>query len=458
MTTKSFAVAPAQDDAHIVARLERLPISRILVMARLVVGTATFFDAYDSLTIAYVLPVLVGLWHIEQSQIGLLISAGNAGQLIGALCFGWIADRIGRLRALALSIALFALGSLACAFATDYASLFTLRTIEGIGLGGEVPVAAAYIGEMAKAKGRGIFFLLYEGIFGVGLFFAALAGVWMVPRFGWQSMFYLGAVPALIALGLRRMLPESARWLADKGRLSQANEVVTFLEREAERRGKVLPPLNPALAVAQRERAPWSELFSPLYRQRTFTVWALWFCSYFVSYGLSSWLPTLYRTVFKLDLQTSLTYGLITVTCGLVGTLGVAFVVDKTGRKLWFIMAYIGSATPLLVLWFIGAKSAETLVFWASLAYFFTGSNSNLCYLYTAEIYPTRLRARGTATATAWLRLGSTIGPGVVGFIIGGYGLNAVFLMFGCVALIGATVAATAAIETKERVLEEVSP
>ncbi len=64
------------------------------------------------------------------------------------------------------------------------------------------------------------------------------------------------------------------------------------------------------------------------------------------------------------------------------------------------------------------------LVFWASVAYFFTGSNSNLCYLYTAEIYPTRLRARGTATATAWLRLGSTIGPGAVGFIIGGYGLN----------------------------------
>ena len=102
--------------------------------------------------------------------------------------------------------------------------------------------------------------------------------------------------------------------------------------------------------------------------------------------------------------------------------------------------------------------NAETLVFWASLAYFFTGSNSNLCYLYTAEIYPTRLRARGTATATAWLRLGSTIGPGVVGFIIGGYGLNMVFAMFGTVALIGALTATFFAIEAKERVLEEVSP
>ncbi len=444
--------------AEIVARIERLPVTGWHVKARLIVGTATFFDAYDSLTIAYVLPVLVGLWQIPPGEVGLLISAGNAGQLLGALCFGWVADRIGRLRALVLSITLFALGSLACAFATDYNSLFILRTIEGIGLGGEVPVAAAYIGEMAKARGRGMFFLLYEGIFGVGLFAAALIGVWMVPRYGWQSMFVLGAVPALLALVLRRALPESARWLADKGRLAEADKIVTDLEQDTIRRGKELPPTLPIVEVAKRDRAPWSELFTPLYRKRTIVAWLLWFCSYFVSYGISSWLPTLYRTVFKLDLQTALIYGLVTVTCGLVGTLGVAFIVDWTGRRLWFLIAYIGSATPLLILWYFGVSSAQMLLFWASLAYFFTGSNSNLCYLYTAEIYPTRLRARGTATATAWLRLGSTIGPGVVGYIIGSYGLDWVFCMFGCVALIGALVAATSAIETNGRVLEEVSP
>jgi putative MFS transporter len=445
------------DAAEIVARIERLPVTGWHVKARIIVGTATFFDAYDSLTIAYVLPVVIGLWHIPQGDIGLLISAGNAGQLVGALCFGWIADRIGRLRALVLGIGLFALGSLACAFAYDFTSLFTLRTIEGIGLGGEVPVAAAYIGEMAKARGRGFFFLIYEGIFGIGLFAAALLGVWMVPRFGWQSMFIVGAVPALLALVLRQMLPESARWLADKGRLREADQIVSELEKDTERRGKALPPPVP-VPMSERVSAPWSELFSRFYRGRTFTVWVLWFCAYFVSYGLSSWLPTLYRFQFKLDLQTSLIYGMITVACGLVGTLGVAFWVDKTGRKAWFIIAFIGSATPLWILWYFGVHSPETLVFWASVAYFFTGSNSNLCYLYTAEIYPTRLRARGTATATAWLRLGSTIGPGVVGYIIGGYGLNMVFALFGTVAVIGALTAATFAIEAKERVLEEVSP
>jgi MFS transporter, putative metabolite:H+ symporter len=443
--------------AEIVARIERLPVTGWHVKARLIVGTATFFDAYDSLAIAYVLPVLVSLWHIEQSQIGLLLGAGNFGQLFGALTFGWVADRIGRLRALTFSILLFALGSLACMFATDFYSLFTLRTIEGIGLGGEVPVAAAYIGEMAKARGRGVFFLLYEGIYGIGLLFAALAGVWLVPRYGWQSMFILGAVPALIALVLRRMLPESARWLADKGRLAQANEVVTFLEEDTKRRGIELPPV-PSITVARPERAPWSELFAPLYLKRTLVVWCLWFCAYYVSFGLGSWLPTLYRTVFKLDLATSLTYGLITNAVGLCGTLGVAFVVDKTGRRAWFVLAYLGCALPLWILWYFGAKSPETLVLWASVATFFAGSNSNLCYLYTAEIYPTRLRARGTATATAWLRVGSTIGPAAVGFILGSYGLAGVFSMFGTVALVGALIAASFAIETSERILEEVSP
>ena len=444
--------------SDIVARIERLPVTGWHVKARVIVGLATFFDAYDSLTIAYVLPVLVVAWQIPQNEIGLLLAAGNAGQLVGALCFGWIADRIGRLRALVLGIALFALGSLACAFAWDYTSLFTLRVIEGIGLGGEVPVAAAYISEMAKARGRGLFFLLYEGIFGIGLFAAGLLGAWMVPRFGWQSMFILGVAPAAVALILRRALPESARWLADKGRLAEANAVVNFLETDTLRRGVALPPVEPIVDVASRATAPWSELFSPRYLRRTIVAWLLWFCAYFVSYGLGSWLPTLYRTVFKLDLQTSLTYSLIAVSFGLVGTLGVAFIVDWTGRRLWFLIGYIGVGVPLFVLWHFGARSAEMLVFWSAISTFFTGSITNLCYLYTAEIYPTRLRARGTATATAWLRLGSTIGPGVVGYIISGYGLGAVFAMFAAVALVGAIVSATLAIETRERVLEEISP
>src|SRR6202163_381081 len=112
------------------------------------------------------------------------------------------------------SIALFAVMSLVCAFAWDYDSLLVFRTIQGIGLGGEVPVAAVFISELARAQGRGRFVLLYELVFPIGLVAAALVGLWVVPHLGWQYMFVIGALPAFLALALRRLLPESPRWLA----------------------------------------------------------------------------------------------------------------------------------------------------------------------------------------------------------------------------------------------------
>jgi len=131
--------APSAVD-RIVARIERLPTSWWQVKARIIVGTATFFDAFDALAIASVLPVVAPLWKLTQPQTGFLISAGFLGQLVGALLFGWLAERHGRMTAMIWSIALFSVMSLVCAFAFDYWSLLVLRAIQGIGLGGEVPV------------------------------------------------------------------------------------------------------------------------------------------------------------------------------------------------------------------------------------------------------------------------------------------------------------------------------
>src|SRR5512143_3479049 len=108
--------------ADVVARIERLPTSAWHVKARVIIGVATFFDAFDALTIAFVLPVLAPLWKLQGPQIGLLISAGYLGQLAGALLFSWIAQRFGRVRALVWSVVLLSVMSLACAFAWDYRS------------------------------------------------------------------------------------------------------------------------------------------------------------------------------------------------------------------------------------------------------------------------------------------------------------------------------------------------
>ena len=448
--------APSAVD-RIVARIERLPTSWWQVKARIIVGTATFFDAFDALAIASVLPVVAPLWKLTQPQTGFLISAGFLGQLVGALLFGWLAEHHGRMTAMIWSIALFSMMSLVCAFAFDYWSLLVLRAIQGIGLGGEVPVAAVFISELAKAKGRGRFVLLYELVFPIGLVSASLVGLWVVPRLGWQYMFAIGALPGLLALLLRRLLPESPRWLAVRGRHSEAEAAMAYIESETlKATGEPLPPVKPVVSTLEKP-ASLADLFGPLYMRRTLVVWVMWFCAYCVNYGLAIWLPTVYRTVFKLPLEQSLKYGLITQAVGLLGTLICALVIDHVGRRLWFAWSFAAAAVALAALAVYQAPTAEQVLTCMTIAYFFISSVNIGVYLYTPELYPTRVRALAVGTATAWLRFASIIGPTVVGTMIAS-GLPAVFLTFAAVAGIAAAITGLFAVETKGHVLEEASP
>jgi MFS transporter, putative metabolite:H+ symporter len=441
----------------VVARIERLPISPWHVKTRIIIGVATFFDAFDALTIAFVLPVLIPAWKLTGPQIGFLISAGYVGQLAGALFFGWMAERVGRVPAIVWSILIFAVMSLACAFAWDYGSLTFARVIQGFGLGGEVPVAATYISELARAKGRGRFVLLYELVFPIGLVAAGFLGAWIVPRFGWQWMFVIGAIPALVAGLLQRLLPESPRWLASRGRTAQAQAALNFIERATESStGRPLPAPQPVARGVQRA-ASLSDLFGPTYLRRTLVVWTIWFSAYFFNYGLVVWLPTIYLTVFKLPLQQSLQYGLITQAVGLCGALTCALTIDRVGRRPWFAFAFAVNAITLGALALLGPDSPQRVLAFVSSGYFFVSVLSIGVYVYTPELYPTRSRAIAVGTATAWLRFASILGPGIVGLIVGG-GLGRVFLVFALVAVVGAVVTGLFAVETKGRVLEEVSP
>ncbi len=450
-------VAASSSIETIVARLERLPPSAWQVKTRIIVGVATFFDAFDALAIASVLPVLAPLWKLSPDRIGLMISAGFLGQLIGALLFGSIAERHGRMTAMIWSIALFSVMSLVCALAWDYNSLLAFRTIQGIGLGGEVPVAAVFISELAKARGRGRFVLLYELVFPIGLVAASLAGLWIVPHLGWQYMFLVGALPGLLALILRRLIPESPRWLATRGRYAEAESAMNRIEQAVETAtGQPLIPAKPSIPVVQKPASP-ADLFGQLYLRRTLVVWVIWFAAYFVNYGLSIWLPTVYRTVFKLPLDQSLRYGLITQAAGLVGTLICALAIDGVGRRPWFAISFAAAAIALAALAAYPAPTAEQVLTCMTVAYFFISTINIGVYLYTPELYPTRVRALGVGTATAWLRFASMLGPILVGRLIPS-GLPAVFVAFAAAAAIAAVITGVFAVETKGRVLEEASP
>src|SRR3984893_208657 len=455
-TAPPQGIATSED---IRARIERLPLSSWQIKTRLIVGTATFFDAFDALSITYVLPVVVPAWKLTPTATGWLISAGFLRPLIGALVGGALAERIGRRPVIVAAVLWFGLFSLACGWAWNYESLLVLRVLQGLGLGAELPVAATYISELAKAKGRGQFVLLFELVFPIGLVAVAIMGRWIVP-IGWQYLFFLGGVPALFALFMMRNLPESPRWLASRGRIDEAASAMTLIEKEVQAAtGKALPPpIEAAPKTAAANRAMWSELFSRAYRQRTLVIWVAWFATYFANYGLTTWLPTIYRNVFNLSLEDALNYGLLTQTCGLFTSFACALLIDRVGRRIWFATAFAGAATALLTLWWIGPSSAERILAFAILTNLCISTLSLALYLYTAELYPTRVRALGTSTGTARLRLASILGPQVFGNTVGSGSIGGAFLVFGLVVLVASVVVALFATETKSRVLEEISP
>jgi len=449
----------AAGNAEVVARLERLPVTTRLMLLRVIVGIATFFDAYTVLAIAFAMPQLVTEWKLTPTEVGLIISSGYVGQLFGAVIFGSLAEKIGRLKTLFITIVLFTSMDIACLFAWSGVSMMAFRFFQGVGTGGEVPVASAYINEFIGAEKRGRFFLLYEVIFPIGLMFAGMAGYFLVPIYGWKAMFIVGLIPSVLTIPLRWFMPESPRWLASKGRVAEANAVVKILEDSATKRGVVLrePVMRPIDSKAT-ARSDWRELFKGIYLKRTLMIWGLWVCVYMINNGLVTWLPTLYKQVFQLPLQTSLAYGWITSSVGVIASIACALLIDKVGRKRWYSVAFLLAIVPLLTLTWIGTASAIQVLIFTTAAYAILQTIAFSLYLYSAELYPTRLRAVGTGFGSAWLRAGSSIGPILVGTIVADLGIQYVFAAFAAVALAGGLVTLLFAIETKGRVLEELSP
>ncbi|MBJ8421639.1 MFS transporter [Acinetobacter bereziniae] len=450
-----------ENQANIIARLERMPVTAKLQFIRIVIGIATFFDAYTVLVIAFAMPQLVQEWNLTPSQIGMIIAAGYIGQFFGAIIFGSLAERFGRMKMMFFTILLFVSMDIACIFAWSGTSMMLFRFLQGIGTGGEVPIASAYINEMIGAEKRGKFFLLYEVIFPVGLMFAGMAGYFLMPLYGWKALFIVGLVPSLLVISLRFFMPESPRWLASKGRFKEADNIVTSFEKAALKAGKSLPtPIidEDSIKKTEQKKTNWTELFQGIYLKRTLTLWGLWLSVYTVNNGLVTWLPTLYKQHFGLELQTALGYGWFTSAIGVIASIICALMIDRVGRKKWYAFAYLLATVPFICLTTLGATSAKEVLIFATLSYAILQTISFSLYLYTAELYPTRIRAVGLGFSSALLRMGSSIGPMIVAFTISGFGIKYVFSVMACLVLIGGIITILFAIETKGQVLEKLSP
>ena len=441
------------------ARMERLPFSRFHFRILTIAGACSFFDAFDSLSLSYILPVLVPLWLLAPTAAGLLISTGYVGQVLGAWGFSWWAERIGRVKAMQWTIALIAVLAALCAAAWSYPVLLVLRFIQGLGLGGEVPVGATYINEFTNARTRG------RVVFGLQTFFAfavavtALVGTIVVPNLGWRWMFALGAIPALLALPLRRLMPESPRWLAQRVSLEAADKATAQIERAVLASGvERLPPLPDTIPPIIEKKARIAELFEPAYRSRTFSVWALCFCYASISTAMNAWMPTIYRTIYKLQLASALQFSLTAACASFLGACVGIFVIDRLGRRKCFFISFLLGSLPMLYLGLapVPSSAVEVMIF-SSLGNFLLGWIIPGLYVYMPEIYPTRMRALGAGVGSSWFRIATIISPLIIGFLLQTTNIAAVFLFFASVGLAGAAIVYFFVIETRGRVLEEIS-
>jgi putative MFS transporter len=462
MSTTGDEAITAADNT--VARLERLPFGRVHFRVASLLGVGTFFDAFDSLVIAVVLTVVITSFQVGFGSAGLLISAAYVGQFIGAITLGALAERHGRRMAFIISLAVFGVVSLAAALAWNFESLLVLRLLQGIGLGAEVPIAGALFNEFVRGRSRGRAVMIYESIFSWGILLAPLIGLLFFsafgPQLGWRLLFVFGALPIVVAAIAYFKLPESPRWLAERGRFGEAGRVLDEMEADARRRGTILPEpeVQPPAAV---KPTRLGELFSPYYRRRTALSWVTWFCGYFILYGFSTWLPTLYVRLGGLPTGNALWLTVLVSALYLIEIYIFALTVDRVGRKPWFVagfaLAVLGGVFGCVAI-LLGATAWPVLFVAGLLMGLGISPVTAGLYLYTPELYPTRMRAWATATGSSMNRVASTIGPLLVGALLGaGLGLSSVFAMFGVVALVGMIVMAWLGIETKQRVLEDLA-
>jgi putative MFS transporter len=205
------------------------------------------------------------------------------------------------------------------------------------------------------------------------------------------------------------------------------------------------------------QRGRWREVLSKIYWGRTLIVWTLWASAFFIANGLNNWMPSLYNTVYHLSLRQSLRAASMTNVAQVAVLLVCAFSIDRIGRRNWTVAAFILGGGMLALLGILGGQKVLSVMILTTLGYGLIGSINAVLYLYTPEIYPTRMRAIGTGLATSWLRIASAVGPALVGFMVDAKGIHSVFLMFAAMSVVGA-LAATRLVETSDRRLEEIAP
>ena len=401
-------------------------------MQKVVVAMAAcsiIMDGFDGQLIGFAVPVLIKEWRVTRGDFAPALAAGLVGMGIGSASAGLLADRFGRRLAIVASVFLFGIATFCVGFSQNLLTIGLLRFAAGLGIGGALPTSTTMTAEYTPARRRTLAVTATIVCVPLGGMTAGLFAGFVLPHYGWRALFFLGGLLAVIlGIVLTIGLPESPRFLARRPK--RWAELASLLGRMGRPTAA-----DTRFTDLREQRAEKHEGFLALFQDgRTRDTLALW-CAFFLNllavYAAFSWLPTMLVSE-GLDVGVAAS-GLTAYNLGGVfGALLCAFAISRFGSR-WplALCALGGSASAFLLETVNAAENAGLLIFGLAVHGLFVNATQSTMYAVCAHVYPTTVRATGTASALAFGRLGAILSAFAGAAVITVGGASAYLTMLG---------------------------
>ncbi|MBK5543368.1 aromatic acid/H+ symport family MFS transporter [Pseudomonas sp. TH04] len=389
-------------DVHSI--IDNAPFNRFHGLIVSLCALLLIFDGYDLFIYGVVLPSIMREWGLTPLQAGALGSYALFGMMFGALIFGTLADRFGRKKGIVFCFTLFSLATVVNGVASSPTEFGLCRFIAGLGCGGLMPNAAALINEYAPKKFRSTLMAFMFSGYSLGGMLAASVGIFMLPAYGWQSMFFVAVIPLLLLPLIVYGLPESIGFLIRQGQQDKARALLNRLSPGTR------IEVDDALVIADSKGTGASvvELFRHGLAVRTAMIWVAFFCCLLMVYALSSWLPKLMAGA-GYSLGSSLSFLIALNLGGMAG----ALLGGRLGDRLNLVKVVICFfAAAMVSISLLGINSPMPVLY---LLIFVAGATTIgtqiLLYAGAAQLYGLSIRATGLGWASGIGRNGAIVGP-----------------------------------------------
>jgi AAHS family benzoate transporter-like MFS transporter len=389
-------------------------------------------DGYDLGVVGAALPSIMKQMGVTATTAGFMASSALFGMMLGAMFFGALADKLGRRKMLALCIGLFSVFTAVAGLTHEPITFSMTRFVAGLGIGGVLPIAAAQMGEFSPASIRARLVALVFAGYAVGGVLVALVGKQLIADYGWQSTFFVAALPLLMIPFMLKALPESVPFLVKRGRNADLRRIAARVSPSQ----ALAQDARFTVSVADRQsNAPVLELFRERRGFSSVMIWIAFFFGLFMVYALSSWLTKL-LALAGYSLGSALNFVLIFNTGAILGAVGGAWLGDKFNIKTVLTCLYGLGAVSLASLGFI--KSSEML----SVAIFIVGASTLgtqlVAYAFAASFYPAAIRSTGVGFASGVGRAGGILAPIMIGAVVAlELPLEQNFIVIGLAGLLG---------------------